>query len=788
MIQKEYVHASFCTGIGACELAAMWMGWRNAFSCEIDPFCHQVLKYYYPHIKHYGNIFGTDFSEWRGRVNVITAGFPCFVAGTPVLTKRGFLPIDEVRIGDEVLTTDRSYHPVECTMRHTANEIIYLRAQGMYKELKCTPNHPFYARSKRRYYENGTIKTVYGEAKYVKASELAKGDKVGYPIHEGSDTSFTTAFWKLVGAWIADGWTDIGKRKGRKNCCNHKAIICCGKKHIARLNHIIQKAGFKYTLSEERTTFKCIICNKKLCEFLQDFGKYAHGKHLTPQCFMLDRSRKKALLDGWFADGYKKPNGAQCVTTVSERLALDMAQIARDVYLCPVSISRKMCNRVCVIEGREVNERPQYCVTISNCEKYGFYEDGFVWCNIKSIRREKESNEVFNLSVNEEHSYNVYGIAVHNCQPFSCAGSRKGAEDDRYLWPEVLRGVDEIRPNWFIGENVAGITSMVLPGDEIKVESYTDLEGESYLETEMRQQFIVDRICNDLESIGYSVQPIIIPACAVGAPHRRDRIWFIAHGGETIANCSNARTEGMQQGENGIYEFEVTANTDKELLEARDAQRPQRRENQGFTIESFNCSSCWENFPSQSPVRFRYDGISNNVVRYIKTEVYDAIKEYIRREDLPRVWEAFQKKKVREQIGGLFEIPEPNLLLEVLQRTSENRRYEQEQNGLSQFSEETSGRVLCYLRKYGTFASSPFGQKYKEQFAQQFGNIMPELSYEIALATKKIVEECERTASWVRAESIKAYGNSMVPQLVYQIFKAIGEVENLLKLNQNKKT
>lgn len=693
MIQKEYVHASFCTGIGACELAAMWMGWRNAFSCEIDPFCHQVLKYYYPHIKHYGNIFGTDFSEWRGRVNVITAGFPCFVAGTPVLTKRGFLPIDEVRIGDEVLTTDRSYHPVECTMRHTANEIIYLRAQGMYKELKCTPNHPFYARSKRRYYENGTIKTVYGEAKYVKASELAKGDKVGYPIHEGSDTSFTTAFWKLVGAWIADGWTDIGKRKGRKNCCNHKAIICCGKKHIARLNHIIQKAGFKYTLSEERTTFKCIICNKKLCEFLQDFGKYAHGKHLTPQCFMLDRSRKKALLDGWFAVGYKKPNGAQCVTTVSERLALDMAQIARDVYLCPVSISRKMCNRVCVIEGREVNERPQYCVTISNCEKYGFYEDGFVWCNIKSIRREKESNEVFNLSVNEEHSYNVYGIAVHNCQPFSCAGSRKGAEDDRYLWPEVLRGVDEIRPNWFIGENVAGITSMVLPGDEIKVESYTDLEGESYLETEMRQQFIVDRICNDLESIGYSVQPIIIPACAVGAPHRRDRIWF-------IANCSNARPEGMQQGENGIYEFEVTAdttstrfqerfildrredeketgtrvddelkrygkerivtNTDKELLEGRDAQRPQRRENQEFTIKSFNCSSCWENFPSQSPVCCGDDGLPS-------------------------------------QLSGI-------------------------------------------------------------------------------------------TFSKHRAESIKAYGNSMVPQLVYQIFKAIGEVENLLKLNQNKKT
>ena len=133
------------------------------------------------------------------------------------------------------------------------------------------------------------------------------------------------------------------------------------------------------------------------------------------------------------------------------------------------------------------------------------------------------------------------------CQPFSVAGSRQGAEDDRYLWPEVLRGVDEIRPTWFIGENVAGIKSMVLPGDEIEVGSYTDIFGESYQETEMRQQFIVDRICNDLESIGYSVQPIIIPACAVGAPHRRDRVWFIAH-----RDSPGLQAQGTEQPPAGI--------------------------------------------------------------------------------------------------------------------------------------------------------------------------------------------------------------------------------------------
>lgn len=114
------------------------------------------------------------------------------------------------------------------------------------------------------------------------------------------------------------------------------------------------------------------------------------------------------------------------------------------------------------------------------------------------------------------------------CQPFSCAGKRNGAEDDRYLWPEVLRVINEVRPTWFVGENVGGILSMVLPGEEIKVGSYTDVCGENYTFYEKRQRYVIEQIRLDLESIGYSVQPVVIPACAVGAPHRRDRVWFIA--------------------------------------------------------------------------------------------------------------------------------------------------------------------------------------------------------------------------------------------------------------------
>ena len=86
------------------------------------------------------------------------------------------------------------------------------------------------------------------------------------------------------------------------------------------------------------------------------------------------------------------------------------------------------------------------------------------------------------------------------CQPFSTAGKRRGKEDDRYLWPEMLRVIQEIRPRWVVGENVAGIVSLAL-----------------------------DTVLSDLEGISYSCQAVIIPACAVDAPHRRDRCAILAY-------------------------------------------------------------------------------------------------------------------------------------------------------------------------------------------------------------------------------------------------------------------
>lgn len=143
------------------------------------------------------------------------------------------------------------------------------------------------------------------------------------------------------------------------------------------------------------------------------------------------------------------------------------------------------------------------------------------------------------------------------CQPFSYAGQRRGAEDDRYLWPHMLRAIQECRPTWVIGENVAGISTMVEQSEIVEVGVQTSLFGEedtlhSY---ELRQRFTLERVCSDLESIGYSVQPLVIPACAVGAPHRRDRIFILAHNSDKGDVMRESRIFQGQEGTEGISEW-----------------------------------------------------------------------------------------------------------------------------------------------------------------------------------------------------------------------------------------
>lgn len=121
------------------------------------------------------------------------------------------------------------------------------------------------------------------------------------------------------------------------------------------------------------------------------------------------------------------------------------------------------------------------------------------------------------------------------CQPFSQAGVRKGTADDRYLWPEMLRVISEFRPEWVIAENVAGLLSI-------------------------QDGMVFEQVCADLENEGYEVWPFVIPACAVGAPHQRKRIWIIGHAKRTGQQSRNVGQGEMQYGRtgSGLPKFNAT--------------------------------------------------------------------------------------------------------------------------------------------------------------------------------------------------------------------------------------
>lgn len=173
------------------------------------------------------------------------------------------------------------------------------------------------------------------------------------------------------------------------------------------------------------------------------------------------------------------------------------------------------------------------------------------------------------------------------CQPYSLAGKRLGKKDDRALWPEMLRVIDEVRPTWVVGENVAGILSMGI---------------EHYLA--------------DLEVAGYEVQAFVIPACAVNAPHRRDRVWIVAHCSKRYDRRSIGNPEkGQVQKSRNCDE----PRTDPDTNRARPQGWNERGERAGKRLAWPSDSKCWEeswrNVALRTCLRRVDDGLSGRMDR-----------------------------------------------------------------------------------------------------------------------------------------------------------------------------
>lgn len=176
------------------------------------------------------------------------------------------------------------------------------------------------------------------------------------------------------------------------------------------------------------------------------------------------------------------------------------------------------------------------------------------------------------------------------CQPYSVAGKRLGKEDERHLWPEMLRAIREIEPSFVVGENVRGLVNW-------------------------NGGLVFDEVQTDLENAGYEVIPFILPACAVGAPHRRDRVWFVAHANDIRGDKQSKSTKQQRRTEIGTTSKKSLCG--EFLWNASDTKMP-RGEGQRVTEQEqgeFNRFDCddiragFKFFPTQPPICGGYDGL-----------------------------------------------------------------------------------------------------------------------------------------------------------------------------------
>ena len=262
------------------------------------------------------------------------------------------------------------------------------------------------------------------------------------------------------------------------------------------------------------------------------------------------------------------------------------------------------------------------------------------------------------------------------CQPFSVAGKRKGSEDERHLWPEMLRVIGECKPRWVVGENVRGLVS------------WSD-------------GLVFQEVCADLEALGYSVQSFIIPACATGAPHRRDRVWIVAQNTDRDGWGSNKRKEesnGRGFGNIGAGDNVGVPSNDAEVRNAPDTQR----------------------------------------LRLEHTEKSGSVEE--------------RERKTRLNVAESIET-----------------------NGERGNAPDTDSTGTRQDNRQGE--SGQLDQKSERNDWEDFPTVPP-----ICGGDDGLPKELDGiTFSKWRRESIKAYGNAIVPQVAYRIFEAIQEYEKRKK-------
>lgn len=450
------------------------------YASEIDKNAIAITQYNYPDTIQLGDI--NNWENWDidwSKIDLVCGGSPCFVAGTLVMTDKGMKPIEEIQVGDMVLTHKSHFRKVLKTGSKISDKICHIKGMG-FNEIITTPEHPFYSREKYYQYENkGKVSKegwkkqsrvrYYKEPSWVEVKDLdVTKNYLGttYNTEVNDNDNHTEDFWYFVGRFVGDGLVRKTKRLHRKNSFMYQVYLCCAKDEFDEVKEIMDKLNVKYNYREEKTVYKFSICSMELVDYLSKCGIGALNKCVHPDVWKLSLNKKKAFLDGYIsADGcHIKNNTHISITTISKKLAYEIKMLIAEVYNKPVVLTYHITKPKYIICGREANQHNTYILRFKNYEHKqdrSFFdkENNYIWSYIRKIDTENIPTLVYNLEVEEDNSYTANGVVVHNCQNLSNAGNGTGLDGSEsslfYRFVEILDFLKTKNPNIkFLLENV----------------------------------------------------------------------------------------------------------------------------------------------------------------------------------------------------------------------------------------------------------------------------------------------------------------------------------------------
>ena len=466
---------SVCSGIEAASVAWAPLGWKAAWFSEIEPFPCEVLKHHFPDVTNMGDMTLLPERIASGEVeppDMLCGGTPCFAADTMVLTSNGYKAIEKIQVGDLVVTHKGRLRKVIRTGSKIA-KTGYLRMVGHSKPFVCTPNHPFYSLHWKRYVTgSGRVVEKVSKPAWVPAENLEGMQWMARTFYEIDSPIIPSAKFAdspekamlFLGMYLGDGYIRRFTNKDKK-----AVVLCLNQRKLSQFKLLFgDVAG---SIAKCRTAYKVTLYDTALANFIiNEFGELSSNKRVP--AWVLSHPHKEALLRGYaLTDGHLDPSGNKfSATSVSKPLAYGVADLLNSCGFV-AGVNFVPMPPTCCIEGRICNQKSFYQIRAVKRSLARLFRDvdRFLCRTVKGYEKTDVMQPVYNIEVEEDHSYIAEGAITHNCQAFSYAGKRRSLDDYRgnlsLTFCDIADSIDHVRticgdePCIVFWENVPGVLS-----------------------------------------------------------------------------------------------------------------------------------------------------------------------------------------------------------------------------------------------------------------------------------------------------------------------------------------